>query len=105
MPFRSLRGFLPIELKRVEKYLQNEDVDLNSFDVNGDLDKVASHPLYKELENGFDVYPKSKPIRMVIVIKANGIEWHKHLDHLVKCFRYPVEVNVDFYCWTTSTTR
>ena len=105
MPFRSLVGFHPVELKRVAKYLDNEDVDLNAFDINGELSKVSSHPLYKELENGFDVYPKFKPIRLVATIKANGIEWSQHLEEFVKCFRYPIEVNVDFYCWTSSATR
>ena len=66
MPFRTLDGFHPIELKRIEKYLEGEDVDLHSFDIGDELKKISTHPLYRELVNDFDVYPKDNPVRLVL---------------------------------------
>ena len=43
MPYRVLTGFIKQELKNVENYLEEEDVDLDSFDINGDLLKIKLH--------------------------------------------------------------
>ena len=40
MPFRVLTGFIKRELKNVESYLEEENVELDAFDVNGDLLKI-----------------------------------------------------------------
>lgn len=66
MPFRTLDGFHPIEMKRLEKYLEGEDIDLKSFDIDGELQKISVHPIYRELVNDYDVYPKDSPVRIVL---------------------------------------
>ena len=43
MPFRVLTGFIKRELKNVESYLEEENVELDAFDVNGDLLKIKLH--------------------------------------------------------------
>ena len=43
MPHRVLTGFIKQELKNVENYLEEENVDLDSFDINGDLLKIKLH--------------------------------------------------------------
>lgn len=43
MPFRVLTGFIKPELKNVENYLEEENVELDAFDINGDLLKIKMH--------------------------------------------------------------
>ena len=43
MPFRVLTGFIKRELKNVESYLEEENVELDAFDINGDLLKIKLH--------------------------------------------------------------
>ena len=43
MPHRVLIGFIKRELKNVQDYLEQENVDLDAFDINGDLLKIKLH--------------------------------------------------------------
>lgn len=43
MPYRVLTGFSKRELKNVENYLDDENVPIDAFDVNGDLLKIKLH--------------------------------------------------------------
>ena len=43
MPWRVLTGFIKRELKNVETYLEEEDVDLDSFDINDELVNIKDH--------------------------------------------------------------
>ena len=43
MPYRVLTGFIKRELKNVESYLEDENVELEAFDINGDLLKIKLH--------------------------------------------------------------
>ena len=43
MPFRVLVGFTKREEKNIRKYLEDEDVDLDHFDINGELTKIKEH--------------------------------------------------------------
>ena len=43
MPHRVLTGFIKRELKNVQDYLEQENVDLDAFDINGDLLKIKLH--------------------------------------------------------------
>ena len=39
------------------------------------------------------------------MIKNNGKPWKDHVDEIVKCFKFPLEIRIDFYCLTESLTR
>ena len=43
MPYRVLLGFIKKEKKNIEEYLENEDVDLDLFDINNELVKIKDH--------------------------------------------------------------
>ena len=43
MPHRVLVGFSNGERKRLQTYLEEENVELDAFDVNGVLKKIYKH--------------------------------------------------------------
>ena len=119
MPHRVLVGFTQGERKRLETYLEEENVDLEHFDLHGVLKKIHKHKYYAEMDNYFIEHPRKNPINMSIgtpltvflifkhlsVVKNNGKPWKDHVDDIVKCFKLPLEVKIDFYCLTESLTR
>ena len=49
MPYRVLVGFTKREEKNIQKYLEDEDVDLDFFDINGELIKIKEHKVIFDL--------------------------------------------------------
>ena len=49
MPYRVLVGFSKREEKNIRKYLEDEDVDLDYFDINGELKKIKEHKVVFDL--------------------------------------------------------
>ena len=119
MPHRVLVGFTQGERKRLQTYLEDENVELDHFDVHGDLAKIKRHKYYAEMDNYYIEHPRTNPVNMSIgnlflhffklmsylVIKNNGRPWKDHVDEIIKCFKLPLEIKIDFYCLTESLTR
>ena len=121
MPNRVTTGFKKIELKYLDAYLEEENVDLDgmlekshflfliftfqAFDLHGELDGIKNHKYYKELENEVFFTPEDNPVRANITIKNNGRKWAYHIRNVSQCFLLPHEIGIDFFCQTTSSTR
>jgi len=105
MPHRVHTGFKKVELKYLDNYLEEENVELDAFDLNGDLEGIKKHKYYKELENEVFYTPELFPVRANITIKNNGRKWAYHIKNICECFLLPIEVGIDFFCQTTSATR
>jgi len=50
MPYRVLVGFTKREEKNIRQYLEDEDVDLDHFDINGELTKIKDHKVKCDLK-------------------------------------------------------
>ena len=67
MPYRVLVGFTKREEKNIQKYLEDEDVDLDFFDINGELIKIKEHKVIFDLmKNLMKLFSISKKWRMTI---------------------------------------
>ena len=80
MPHRVLVGFSNGERKRLQNYLEEENVELDSFDLHGVLKAIKKHKVsvnswkmilyyfqyYAEMDNYYIEHPRKNPVNMSI---------------------------------------